>query len=443
MSTEPSVDVTAYREGSPDRESAERLAAQGLEMRTIAAAGDDFEGFLQAVVRGFLGPEHSVAQIAGTRERSDYRRATGVYDPQSPVRERPVGTIASWIGRLSVPGGRDVPACAITAVTVAPTHRRRGIARALLEGELRSAHAAQAPIAMLTVSESTLYGRYGFAPAAASADWVIDVKRAAWIGPTPAGRLDFIPTERARELLASVHERVRRHVPGEIEIPPGHWDTIAGTRPDAVKPEAKRAVQYTDGDGEVRGVAVYSVSENELDYTKSTVTLTYLLAETDDAYAALWRFFIEMDLIGELRASELAVDEPLLWMLSDQRAAVVTVRDHQYVRVLDVVATLEARTYGASGSVVLEVSDPLDLAGGRFLLEVGDDLTARVERLDPSRAVEDAVVVELGILELSAISLGGVSVATLAAAGRVTTTDAPLATRMFAGTRAPRLSIWY
>lgn len=442
MSSELSVDVTAFREGSPDPVSAERLAAQGLDIRTIAADGDGFEGFLQAVVRGFLGSEHSDVQTAATRERSGYRRATGVYDPQSPMRDRPVGTIASWMGRLSVPGDRDIAACAISAVTVAPTHRRRGIARALLEGELRVAHAAHVPIAMLTVSESTLYGRYGFAPAAAGADWVIDIKRAAWTGPTPAGRVDFIAKERARELLASVHERVRLRIPGEIDIPPGHWDTIAGTRPDAVKPEAKRAVQYTDESGDVRGVAVYTVTENDVDYTKSTVTLTYLLAETDDAYAALWRFFIEMDLIGELRASELSVDEPLLWMLSDQRAAVVTIRDHQYVRVLDVAATLEARMYGAPGSLVLQVSDPLDLAGGRFRLDVGDDLTARVERIEGD-ATAEGVVVELGVQELSAISLGGVSVTTLAAAGRITTTDAALATRIFAGTRAPRLSIWY
>ena len=78
--------------------------------------------------------------------------------------DAPVATIASWIGELTVPGGRGIPSCAISAVTVAPTHRRRGIARAMLEGELGAALDAGAPIAMLTVSESTLYGRYGFAP---------------------------------------------------------------------------------------------------------------------------------------------------------------------------------------------------------------------------------------------------------------------------------------
>ena len=79
------------------------------------------------------------------------------------------------------------------------------------------------------------------------------------------------------------------------------------------------------------------------------MTVSYLLAETDDAYAALWRFFLELDLVGEVRAHELSVDEPLLWMISDQRAATVMVRDHQYVRILDVPAALEARTFGAPG----------------------------------------------------------------------------------------------
>ena len=54
---------------------------------------------------------------------------------------------------------------AISMVTVAATHRRRGIARGLLEGELRAAASAGVPMAGLTVTEATIYGRYGFGPA--------------------------------------------------------------------------------------------------------------------------------------------------------------------------------------------------------------------------------------------------------------------------------------
>lgn len=441
----------AFRAGPVDHESAERLARQGLDYRRIAADSDEYAGWLQSVARGFQDGERNDAQIAASRERAGYRRLTGVFDPQSPL-DAPVATIASWLGELTVPGEAMIPSCAISAVTVAPTHRRKGVARAMLEGELRAARDAGIPMAMLTVSESPLYGRYGFAPAAAGASWQIETKRAGWIGPQPAGRIDFVSRERVRELLPALHERVRYRRPGEIEIPDAHWDGIAGTNPTADKTADKRAVQYADAQGEVRGAAVYAVRENHDDFTKATVGVHYLLAETDDAYAALWRFLLELDLVAEVNAGELSTSEPLLWMIADQRAAKVTVRDHQYVRIIDVVAALETRRYGAPGTVLLDVADPLGIAAGRFLLEVDDHGAGRVRSLrDDERA--DAATVTLGVAELSATYLGGVSPATLAAAGRVTATgtgdeasvsDAiALATRVLSWHTAPRLSIWY
>ncbi|WP_203581263.1 GNAT family N-acetyltransferase [Microbacterium hibisci] len=445
-------DRAAFRTGEVDGASRERLAENGLEYRRVAVDGDDFPAWLQSVARGFQDGERSDEQIAASRERTVYRRLTGVYDSAAPVADAPVATIASWLGELTVPGGRAIPSCAISAVTVAPTHRRRGVARAMLEGELRAAAAAGIPMAMLTVSESQLYGRYGFASAAPAASFKIETRRAVWTGPRPEGRIDFIPRERVRELLPALHERVRHRIAGEVDITGSFWDGFAGTNPTAEKAGEKRAVQYTDAAGEVRGAAVYAVRENHDDFTKATVTVSYLLAETDDAYAALWRFLLELDLVAEVHAGELSIDEPLLWMIADQRAVKVTVRDHQYVRVIDVPASLEARRFGASGAVVLDVDDPIGLSTGRFLLEVDGDGAGRVRRLSDDETPDHAVV-SLGIAELSAAYLGGVSLATLAAAGRVTVPDAAdaasagaaieTAARMLSWHTAPRLSIWY
>lgn len=437
------VDAAAFRVAPVYEGSRTRLAEAGLDMRLVPVESDAFAGFLQSVVRGFLGSEKTDEQIAANRERSGDRRLTGIYDPSAPVPDAPVATIASWIGELTVPGGAVIPSCAISAVTVAPTHRRRGIARAMLEGELGAAVSAGVPMAMLTVSESTLYGRYGFAPAAASASWRIETKRATWIGPRPDGRVDFIPRERLRELIAPLHDRARSRVAGEIDVPPGHWDGFAGTRPDAEKPGDKRAVQYADASGEVRGLALYTVRENHDDFTKATVQVGYLLAETDDAYAALWRFLLELDLVAEVHADELSVDEPLRWMIADQRAATVTLRDHQYVRILDVKAALEARRFGAPGAVALDVTDPLGHAAGRYVLEVDNGGRGTVTTWETEAVPDGAIEVSLGIGELSAAYLGGVSLATLAAAGRVKSADASAAARVFAWHIAPRLSIWY
>ncbi len=436
-------DRAAFRAGPVDEQSQERLATGGLAYRRVPVDSDAFAPWLQSVARGFQDSERSDEHVASSRERSTYRRLTGVYDPASPVSEAPVATIASWIGELTVPGGAVIPSCAISAVTVAPTHRRRGIARAMLEGELRSAHAAGIPMAMLTVSESPLSGRYGFAPAASSAAWRIETRRAGWIGPTPEGRVDFIPRGRFRELAPPLHDRARRRVPGEVDLPGSFWDGFAGTSPVAEKAGEKRAVQYTDAAGDVHGLAVYAVHENHDDFTKAKVSVHYLLAETDDAYAALWRFLLELDLVGEVSAHELSVEEPLWWMIADQRAATIRVRDHQYVRILDVAAALETRRYGAAGRLLLEVSDPLGFAHGSFVLDVDTDGVGRVAPVDSGESVGVASVVQLGITELSAVYLGGVSLATLHRAGRVTTDDPVAAARVFSWHTPPRLSFWY
>lgn len=436
------VDNDTHLAAAPDADFAARLAGHGLEPRVVPVSDKAaFEQWLQVVARGFLDGERSAEDVAAARERLGYRRKTGVYDPAAPMPDAPVATFASWLDELSVPGGAVVPACAISSVTVSPTHRRRGLARAMMEAELRLAASEGIPVAVLTVSESTLYGRYGFGPAAAVAEWSLDITRATWTGPVPGGRVDFITRDAWRALAEELHERIRPSFAGEIGMPGGHWDRFAGTRPDAKDAGAKRAIQYTDESGTVRGVALYTVAENHADFARSTVHVQLLLAETPDAYAALWRFFVELDLVGEVKASELAVDEPLLWMISDQRAATVTLRDHQYVRILDLPAALAARRYAAPGRLLLDVADPLGYAEGRWLLEIGEDGVGAATAVDSAPA--GTVAVRLGVTELSAAYLGGVSLETLAIAGRVEATDAAAAARVLGWHRPPRLSFWY
>lgn len=434
-------DNEAFLALAADTRAAQTVAERGLELRVAPSAGPVAAGWLQAVTRGFLEPERDEAEIAATLALTAHRRRTGVYDPAAPVPDEPVATFASWIGELAVPGGTGIPACAISSVTVAPTHRRRGLLRAMMEGELRLAAARGVPIAALTVSESAIYGRFGFAPAAAAAQWTLNTRRATWIGPVPDGRVDFVPRERWRAVVEQVHERVRLRDAGELSMPGGHFERFAGTRLGVDKPGAKRAIQYTDAGGTVRGAAVYAVRENHDDFAASTAHLHYLVAETADAYAALWRFLVELDLVATLHASELSADEPLLWMIADQRAARITVADHQYVRILDLPAALEARRYGAPGRLLLDVADPLGFTAGRWLLEVGEDGRARVTATGD--IPPDAVSVRLSVTELSAVFLGGVSPATLADAGRVAADDIAQVTRVFGWYRTPRLSYWY
>lgn len=421
-----------------DRMRAE-IEGQGLSVARVAEERAHTDPWLDAVSRGFLGEERNDTHRQAFGELSAYRRKIGVFDAAAPQPEIPVATFASWDAELTLPGA-VVPSCAISSVTVAPTHRRRGILRSVMGGELRAAAAVGYPVAMLTVSESGIYGRFGFAPAAHATRWEIDTRRAGWAGPQPDGRIDFLSRTQGRALAPALHERIRSGMPGEVDMPGGHWDGIFGTRPDAEKAEKRRVVQYTSPEGAVDGVAVYRIGDGDGDFAASTLDVVALYAATDAAYAALWRFFLSMDLIGTVRASELSVDEPLWWMLADQRAAKITLRDHQYVRVLDVPATLEARTYDTDDSVVLEVVDALGFADGTFVLSVVDG-RGEVDVVDaPPVGIPS---VRLGVAELSAIVVGGVSPVTLARAGRLETDDPARLARLFATTAVPRLSFWY
>ncbi|SDQ05145.1 GNAT family N-acetyltransferase [Microbacterium sp. cf332] len=428
-----------------DEASRAALAQRGLGYRTVAAEGPAFEGWLHAVSRGFQDGERSTDQVAAARARNAERRLTGVFDDSGPMPEVAVGTIASWSSELTVPGGGTVPAGAISAVSVAQTHRRRGIARALLEGEVRTIAAAGLPLAMLTVTESTLYGRYGFASAASAVTLDIDTRRVRWTGPVPDGRLDFVERTAARDAVVSLHERTRRRTPGEVALPPSHRDRFTGTDPDAKDGGDIRCVAYRDAGGEVRGILTYTIVPHAHDIVQGTAKVTILLAETDDAYAALWRFVLELDLVAHVHADLRSVDEPLLWMIDDRRAASVRVVDHQYLRVLDVPAALAARTYAAPGRVLLRVTDPLDIAAGEYVLTAGVDGGARVTA--PTAAdtpdVADAGSIELSVVELAAVYLGGVSPETLARAGRIRATDAASASRIFATPTVPSLGLWY
>ncbi|HEY5319404.1 MAG TPA: sterol carrier protein domain-containing protein, partial [Galbitalea sp.] len=113
---------------------------------------------------------------------------------------------------------------------------------------------------------------------------------------------------------------------------------------------------------------------------------------------------------------------------------------HLWTRILDVKAALEARRYSAPGHLVLEVADPLGFAAGRFLLRIADDGAAAVT---PS---EEPADLTMNVNELSAIYLGGISVVTLAQAGRIvelTPGAAIAAEASFRSAVTPWLSIWF
>lgn len=430
--------MTDARSMPADQISADRLAAQGLTYRVVDAASTaDVDAFFRADMRGFLDPEPTDEAVAvGTESFAD-RRNIGVFEGEATVGTWPIATVNSWTTPLTVPGG-EVDMWAISSVTVAGTHRRRGIARALLEGELRSAAAAGVPIAGLTVSEATIYGRYGFASAVPVAKLTVDTRRAGWAAPATPGRLEYIDKDTTKAHLGALHEVARTQRSGQIPGWDGRWARSAGTVPGQTGAAAVRGVRYLDENGAARGVMAYSVTELAGTF-HFEMSIHQLTAVTDDALIALWGFALQHDLVSRVTADLRPIDDPLPMLVTDRRGVEIAVHDHGWLRILDVPAALSARTYRAPLDVVVLVEDALGFAAGSWRLMVVDGHAT----VTPSTS-EDADL-RLDVATLSALYAGGVSATQLRAAGGLVA-DAAVAASLddaFRAAQAPLLAIWY
>ncbi len=421
-----------------DSDASARLAADGLRLGLVSPEDrPGFAAWVQAVARGFHDVAMSEEKIEESRLDSGHKRISAVWDASLSDAATPVATIDSWVAELTVPGGEAVPSWAVSAVTVSPTHRRRGIARALLDAELSTAKSAGCAVAVLTVSESTIYGRFGFAPAVMTSDLQIDTRRASWAAGSVAGRVQFTTAEQLSAIGLDIVERIRRVTPGEIEYSGRLWERQLGRSVGDESAKSLRFVRYDDEDGVAQGFAVFTLDEDKADFTNYRLTVQTLVAATANVTAALWRFMIDHDLVATVTASLRPVDDPVRWMVNDFRAVKSSVVDHLWLRILDLRAALEARSYAGSGRVVIRVEDPMGLAEGTITL-IADDGGRGVVEWTPDAAAD----VELTVNELAAIYLGGASARVLSGAGRIRG-DVTELDRLFRSPVAPTTSIWF
>lgn len=428
------------RDVPADTTSTERLAAAGLEYRVVDLTDHaSAVAFQRAVDRGFLGAEPSSEMLAQVTKTFAARRNIGVFEKSAAEAALPVATTNAWATPLTLPGGGEIDMWAISVVTVAATHRRRGIARALLEGELRAAASAGVAVAGLTVTEATIYGRYGFGSAVPVARLTVDTRRAGWGGETSPGRLEYVDRETLAADLGAVHERARRRTAGQIPGWRGRWEGYAGVAPTADRDQA-RGVRYLDEDGALRGVMAYTVSEAN-GTLRFRLDVRLLVAETTDARAALWRFALQHDLVDEVVADLRPLDDPLPWLVADSRGVKQEVHDHGWLRILDLPAALTARRYSAPLDTVLRVEDSLGFANGDWRVRIDESGDATVEVAEDG----DPADIVLDVSALSSLYAGGVRAASLHAAGRISGDAAAVEAldRALVAFPVPSLDIWY
>lgn len=316
---------------------------------------------------------------------------------------------------MSVPGAM-IPVGHVTGVAVASTHRRRGLLSRIMTSQLEHIRdRGTEPVAALWASEGAIYGRFGYGAAASYVAYEIPTRETSLPGTTPPGRLRQVVPSDVVDQLAELYERVRPSRPGWSERPGRYWEfRTADPKGRRHGMSARRGLLYED-DGRVEGYALWRVKAGWNNTgPNGEVAVAEVVAASPDAYTALWRFLLSIDLTRTVKYQFAAVDEALPFLVTNPAGLRGSIDPSLWIRIVDVPAALTARRYATAVDVVLEVSDALltDNAGRWHL--VGDRSSAKCE---PTDAEPDLT---LDVRELGAVYLGGTSLTALAAAGLVT-----------------------
>lgn len=371
--------------------------------RTLTHA--DFDDCFTVFTAAFMndGLEHTRELF---REAFQPELAHGVRDG-----DQLVGVASRFTPEMTLPGGTRCPVAAVTAVGVRPGHRRRGILTTLMRDQLDAVRERGVePVAALHASEGSIYGRFGYA--VGGNDVRLALPRAArfapgiLVDPRPVREVDRDEGLRFAERL---YPSVAQQRTGWLSRDSTAWTTRIVNDAARDAPALRWAV-HPDG------YALYrpKVAWNDRGPTYE-LRVQELVATTPAATAALWRYLLDLDLVGEVVWHRAATDESVLHMLADPRQATVAHFDGVWLRLVDLGGALRARRYSVPVDVIVEVTDSFcPWNAGLWRLRAGADGVAEC------RESNGTPQVSLDVTDLAAAYLGGTTITALARAGRVT-----------------------
>jgi predicted acetyltransferase len=374
-------------------------------------------GWIEATLRGFREdrPEDALIDRWVTSYRADHVIVRGAWLPRGEfgAGPMPVATYASFDKTLNA--GRELlPLRMITDVTTSAAHRRKGLLRRMIEDDLADAVAQGVPMAALTASEATIYGRWGFG--AATLRTGVEVDTSAGFGFrsfTDSGRVELVEPADAWPHVKAVFDTFHTRQRGSVEWPAPYEDMHSAAFDfQSGGPNRKlRAAVHLDSAGRVDGFLLFKPDEKE------SVKVDEMAALTPEAQLAFWSFLGNMDRVTKVTFNLFHPEDPLVWALTDMaRVKVTEVEEFLWLRVLDLPRCLAARPWAADGAVVLEVDDPQGHAAGRFEV-VTSDGAAQVTR------TEQPADVRLTVETLASLYLSEVEVRRLHHACRLEGTD--------------------
>ena len=318
--------------------------------------------------------------------------------------------------RLTVPGGAVLPAAGVSWVAVAPTHRRRGLLREMLVELHRRMASASYPVAGLEASEGGIYGRFGYGPATIEQQWSVERSKARLHADVAdPGGVRVVRAVDHRDRFEDIFERWRLTTPGGLHSPRVLWDEVLADREVSRHGgSALFALLHADG---------FAFYRARGDGERKEAAVTKLVAVTPQAHIALWRALLGLDLMDTVTV-ETHPSDPLPYVLTDARAVCITgSEDALWLRLIDIPAALQARSYAADLSMVLDVTDATLGGGGRFSVQINAGRAVCLPTDAPADVHTDLSV-------LGSLYLGTHRASAFAVANRLRSNDAGLISQL-------------
>ncbi|MFC0863837.1 GNAT family N-acetyltransferase [Sphaerimonospora cavernae] len=368
---------------------------------------DDWDGIYQVF--------SAAINIDGDPESSAAERE--LFEPGRSLVARRDGRIVGTLGcntrQIAVPGGVIAAAHGCRGA-VAPSARRQGVLTRMMRRHFEDARALGEAITLCWASESRIYHRFGYGLAVRRLGLNVNTREVTLPPGPDTGRIIEAPAAELRDALVKVYDGVYAQRPGWSERTAAHWDyRLADLMSMRAGASQLRAVVH-EGDGGVDGYALWRVrgSWNSTGPTGSVEVIEQVSTDPQ-AYAALWRFLLTVDLTRSAQMWSSSVDEPLFYWVGEPRQLSAQMCDGLWVRIVDVPKALAARRYAAPIDMVVEVVDGfLPGNGGRWRLSGSPEEAACTETNDKAELVFD-------VRGLAAAYMGGASLPALAGAGLV------------------------
>ena len=276
------------------------------------------KGWVEAVLRGFRDdrPDDELVERWVRHYRTDDVSVSGAWLPEGEfgAGPMPVATYASLDKTLNA--GRELlPLRMITDVTTSASHRRQGLLRRMIEDDLADAVAQGVPMAALTASEATIYGRWGFGPATFRTGVEVDTTPGFAIRSfTDPGRVELIEPADAWPHVKAVFDTFHARQRGSVEWPAPYEDIHTGAY-DFNERRADNASSARPSTstrrGAVDGFVIFKHGE------ENSIKVEEMIALTPDAQLGLWSFLAHMDRVKKVTFNLAHPEDPLAWALTD------------------------------------------------------------------------------------------------------------------------------